>query len=79
MNHNIEKLDAELFRIMRVMWMFLIIMSVYILYVVHSMSIDPDRALGMYHMIPEMIEHLLAGCVVIISLGVAFEYLAKRS
>lgn len=79
MNLNEKILDAHLYRITRVMWFFLTVAAIYILYTVHNMSIDPEKALGVYHTVPEMIENVLAGCVIVTGLGAAFEYLSKRS
>ena len=79
MNINEKKLDAGLYKITRVMWFFLTVSALNILYTVHRMTLEPETALGVYHMIPEMIEHVLAGCVVVTALGAVFEYLSKRS
>lgn len=78
MNLNINKTDASLYRITRVMWFCLSLAAVYILYTVYNMKVDPESALGVYHTVPEMLEHILAGCIVVLALGTAFEYLSKR-
>lgn len=79
MNKNIKKIDAELCFLMHLMWIFLIGISLCVLYITYSLRVDPASAIGTYRMIPEMIEHLLGGCVVTVALGVAFEFLAGRS
>ena len=79
MNTDKKQLDTQLYKITRVMWFGLSCVSVYILYTVYNMTVEPESALGVYHTIPEMIENVLAGCVVVTAFSALFEYLSGQS
>lgn len=78
MSYTASQLDLELCFVMRAMWAFLTYAAFCLFCNVCLMYAVPSYAVGMYQSIPEMAEHLLAGCVVTVGLGSAFQYLGGR-
>lgn len=66
--------DEFLSEVLRAMWMYLLFSALRLFGTVCLMNTCPSLALGYYNRIPEMLEHLLAGCAVTVALGAAFQY-----
>lgn len=73
-----EFLDRDVCFILRAMWAFLTYAAFCVMCFVFLMYAEPGFALGMYHMVPKMVECLLAGCVVTVGFGTAFQYLGGK-
>lgn len=80
MNMNLQKKSADDFLhvIMKCMMILLSVMALYILCFCFNVVENPAETLTHTQMVPEMIEHLLAGCAVSLGLGAAFEYLSLK-
>lgn len=74
-----KKINADRYFevILKCMWMLVSFMAVYIFFSVMRLVTVPEETTGLMLAIPEMIEHLLASCVIVTGFGCLIEYLQK--
>lgn len=74
-----QKSDSVLYEITRPMWYLLSILSVYVFYTAFRMTEEPELSMGLYFLLPQMLECVAAGAVAILVTSVLFEYISHRS
>lgn len=75
---RLRKADRYFGNILRAGWFATALLAVYILFYVWETCVFPVETLGRAEMIPEMIEHLLASCAVLLGVGALAEYLCGQ-
>ncbi len=77
---NENKLSNRAFfgKVQRGLWFFLSLLGVYILYETVDLIGNPSANPGMYMMIPEMAEHLLAGLIIVLAFSAVVDLFVDR-
>ena len=74
------KIKADKFygKIQKAAWVLLSLLALYIFTKAGDIAANPCDNLGEGRFIPQLVEHLLAGCVVLLAGGALFEYITSE-
>lgn len=74
-----QKIKADRFfgKIQKFAWILLSLAALYIFAFTGEICVNPADNLGLINIIPELIENVLGGCIVLLGGGVLFEYLTS--
>ena len=74
------KIKADNFygKIQKAAWVLLSLLALYILAKAGDIAANPCENLGEIRFMPQLVEHLLAGCVVLLAGGALFEYITSE-
>lgn len=75
---NKIKADRFFCKIQKAAWILLSLLALYIFAYSGEIAANPTEHLGEIRRIPELLEHLLAGCVVVLGGGALFEYFTSE-